>query len=76
MAIESGRGVKRGIEYRSRLLPRVVNVHNAQRSDMEIRDEWNESLVQGNCKFPLHVLYKDLAEFIRIVHSRSVIAVP
>jgi hypothetical protein len=43
---------------------------------MEIRNEWNESLVQGNRKSPLHILYKDLAEFIRIVGCRSVIAVP
>jgi hypothetical protein len=68
--------MERGIKYRSRLLPRVVNVHNAQRSDMEVRNERDESLVQGNGKSPLHVLRKDLAEFIRVVGCRSVIAIP
>jgi hypothetical protein len=71
-----GERVKRGIKDWSQLLPRVVNVQNAQRSDMEIRNERDESLVQGNGKSPLHVLRKDLAEFIRAVRCRSVIAVP
>jgi hypothetical protein len=34
---------------------------------MEIQNEWDELLVQGNGKSPLHVLRKDLAEFIGVV---------
>jgi hypothetical protein len=47
--------MKGGIEYRSRLLPRVVNVNNVQRSDTGVWNERYESLVQGNGKSPLVV---------------------